>query len=297
MKRTTVGMLAVFCILLLGAACLEAQTISGNVTDASNASIAGAKVEVKNVGTNAMQTTVTDSQGRYTLPNLSIGEYELQASQQGFSTVVRKGITLAVGSQIVVDFSLPVGQVNQTVSVQGEASQVETSTTTVGAVVQPMQMVELPLNGRNFSQLILLAPGVQSTQAGSGFYGKSENYSIAGSRPEGQAFLLDDTDIQGFFNHGAGSQGSGTTMGVEAIAEFETMTNTYRAQYGGNGSVINAVSKSGTNSLHGSAYEFLRNSAMDARNYFDGPTIAPFRRNQFGVSLGGPIKKNKAFFF
>ena len=297
MKRTTVGMFAVFCILLLGAVCLEAQTISGNVTDTSNAAIAGAKVEVKNVGTNAMQTTVTDGQGRYTVPNLSIGEYELQASQQGFSTAVRKGITLVVGSEILVDFSLPVGQVNQTVSVQGEASQVETATTTVGAVVEPMQMVELPLNGRNFSQLILLAPGVQSTQAGSAFYGKSENYSIAGSRPEGQAFLLDDTDIQGFFNHGAGSQGSGTTMGVEAIAEFETMTNTYRAQYGGNGAVINAVSKSGTNSLHGSAYEFLRNSAMDARNYFDGPTIAPFRRNQFGVSLGGPIKKNKAFFF
>ena len=166
MKRTTFGLFAVFCILLLGATCLEAQTISGNVTDTSNASIAGAKIEVKNVGTNVMQTTVTDGQGRYTLSNLSIGEYELQASQQGFSTVVRKGITLAVGSQIVVDFSLPVGQVNQTVSVQGEASQVETSSTTVGAVVQPMQMVELPLNGRNFSQLILLAPGVQSTQAG-----------------------------------------------------------------------------------------------------------------------------------
>ena len=233
MKRTTVGMFAVFCIVLLGVICLEAQTISGNVTDTSNAAIAGARVEVKNIGTNATQTTATDGQGRYTVPNLSIGEYELQASQQGFSTAVRKGITLAVGSQIVVDFSLPVGQVNQTVSVQGQASQVETSATTVGAVVAPMQMVELPLNGRNFSQLILLAPGVQSTEPGSGFYGKSENYSIAGSRPEGQAFLLDDTDIQGFFNHGAGSQGSGTTMGVEAIAEFETMTNTYRAQYGG----------------------------------------------------------------
>ena len=159
-------------------------------------------------------------------------------------------------------------------------------------------MRELPLNGRNFEQLIVLSPGVQSINAfsASSYQGNAPEYSIAGARPTGQAIQLDDENLQGFWNKGIGSI-TGSSLGIEAIGEFQTLTNTYGAQFGGNGALINAVSKSGTNSFHGSAYEFLRNSAMDARNFFDPHTIPEFRRNQFGGSAGGPVKKNKAFFF
>ena len=128
-------------------------------------------------------------------------------------------------------------------------------------------------------------------------FGQQQSYSISGSRPEGQAFLLDNGDIQNWWNHGTGSGALGSSLGVDSIGEFQTMTDTYSAQFGGNGSVMNAVSKSGTNAFHGSLYEFLRNSDLDARNFFDGATAPPFRRNQFGVTAGGPVKKDKAFFF
>ena len=128
--------------------------------------------------------------------------------------------------------------------------------------------------------------------------GRGQTFTVGGARPEGQAILLDGTDVQGFYQHGAGATMLGTSLGVESIAEFETMTNTYSAEFGGAGSVINAVTKAGTNALHGSAYEYLRNSAFDARNYFDLPNGPPgFKRNQFGGSLGGPIKKDSTFFF
>ena len=158
------------------------------------------------------------------------------------------------------------------------------------------------MNGRNFTDLVALVPGVTSgSQVGQGganlLYGVQNNFSVSGARSEGQAYLLDNTDIQGFWNHGSGSGVMGTTLGIEAIAEFSVLTNTYSAQFGGNGAVVNTASKSGTNSFHGSAYEFLRNSALDARNFFDGSSVPPFRQNQFGGSLGGPIKKDKLFFF
>jgi hypothetical protein len=272
-------------------------TISGTVTDSSGAVVADAAVQAKNLGSNISQTATTDAQGRYRLAELGIGDYQVQASKMGFQTVVRSGITLTVGGQSVVDFALTVGQAQQTVTVEGQVEQVETESTAVGDLVDQTQMRELPLNGRNFGQLILLAPGVQSIAAGGSFYGKTDNYSIAGSRPEGQAFLMDNVNIAGFWNHGTGSGALGTQLGVDAIAEFQTLTNTYSAQFGGNGSVINAVTKSGTNQFHGSAYEFLRNSDLDARNFYDPQNIAPFRRNQFGGTVGGPIKKDKAFFF
>lgn len=281
---------------------LSAQTnnaaISGTVTDSTGAVMSGATVQVRNTGTGAVQTVTTDAQGRYRVPDLQIGSYEVEATQSGFQKVVHSGITVTVGSQNVVDFNLPVGQAQQTVTVQGEVSQVNTESSTVGELVGEKQMRDLPLNGRNFEQLLSLAPGVQQLpNSGGELFGNGQNYSVAGSRPEGQAILLDDTDIQGFWNHGTGSGFLGTSLGVEAIQEFQTITDTYSAQYGGNGAVVNAATKSGTNTFHGSLYEFLRNSDLDARNFFDGATIPPFRRNQFGVSLGGPIKKDKVFFF
>jgi hypothetical protein len=304
--------LSVLILINLTVARVHAQvatgTILGTATDSSGAALVGAKVTVTNVDTNVSQATVSDPQGRYRVSDLPIGNYQVEASMSGFQTVVHKGITLTVGANVVVDLSLPVGQVAQTVSVEGQVSQVETQTAAVGTLVTSNQMRDLPLNGRNFEQLITLAPGVQSVPAnpgvaGTAFYGAQENYAISGSRPEGQAFLLDNTDLSNFWNHAAGSSGTGSSLGVEAIAEFQLLTNTYGAQFGGNGAVINAATKSGTNEFHGSAYEFLRNSALDARNYFDlnanaTPASKPsFRRNQFGGSVGGPIVKDKLFFF
>jgi hypothetical protein len=161
-------------------------------------------------------------------------------------------------------------------------------------------MRDLPLNGRDFEELILLAPGVVNNNGAgalkNSFTGNSNYWSVSGSRSNGQGELLDGTDIQNYQNRGAGSGILGTTLGVDSISEFQMLTNTYGAQYGGNGSVVNAVTRSGTNNLHGSAYEFLRNSALDAQNFGDA-TKLPFRRNQFGGTLGGPIKTDKMFFF
>ena len=274
-------------------------TILGTVTDPSGAAIGDASVQVRNIGTGISQATTADAQGRFRVSDLGVGEYEVQASKPGFSTLVHKGITLTVGSQNVVDFALAVGQTQQTVTVEGQVSQVETTNSAVGALMDQTQMRELPLNGRNFQQLIYLAPGVQviTSTAPIGRQGKEASMSAAGSRPEGQAILLDDEDLQNFYRRGVGTV-TGTSLGIEAIAEFQTLTNTYSAQFGGNGVVINSVSKSGTNAFHGSAYDFLRNSAMDARSPFDpGSSPPPFRKNQFGASAGGPIKKNKMFFF
>ena len=277
-------------------------SISGTVTDTSGAAMAEAAVQVKNIGTAITQSVTSDAQGRYRIPDLAIGDYELHVAKAGFQTVIRTGIRLTVGAQPVIDFNLPVGQSQQTVTVQAEVSQVETQSTAVGALVETKQIVDLPLNGRNFTQLLVLAPGVTqiplgAAGAGSTFYGNGQKYSIAGSRPSGQAYLLDDQDMNNFWNNGPGAGGLGTALGVEAIAEFQTLTNTYSTQFGGNGAVINASSHSGTNGFHGSAFEFLRNNVLESRNFFDGANPPTFRRNQFGGSVGGPIRKDKIFFF
>src|SRR5438552_5147749 len=276
-------------------------SVLGTVTDSAGAVVPGASVQVKNIATGRVQEVPTDEQGRYTIADLPIGEYEAQASLAGFQTTVRRGITLTVGAQAVVDFSLQVGRTQETVSVESQVSQVDTVSTAVSSYVELKQISDLPLNGRNFTDLVALIPGVATgSQIGNGganlLYGVENNFSVSGARAEGQAYLLDNTNIQGFWNHGSGSGVMGTTLGIEAIAEFSVLTNTYSAQFGGNGAVVNAVTKSGTNDLHGSAYEFLRNSALDARNFFDS-VKPPFRQNQFGGSLGGPIKKDKLFFF
>jgi hypothetical protein len=288
--------------------------------------LVGATVTVINEGTGVSQNTTTDAQGRYQVPLLPVGTYDVQASSSGFQTVNHKGITLAVGAIPVVDFALPVGQASTTVTVESQVSQVETQTATVSSLVTTTQIEQLPLNGRNYTQLLELAPGVipinnsptgQSGPGGGGtsgaFYGNQTNYTIAGGRPEGQAFLLDNEDVRDFWEHGPGSAALGTALGVESISEFQILTDTYSAQFAGNGAVINEASKSGTNQIHGSGYEFLRNSALDARNFFDFtstgtanaegvPVVTPsqkpeFRQNQFGGSVGGPIKKDKLFFF
>ena len=293
----------VFLVVILAAANLNAQgataVISGTVLDPTGAAIPGASITVKNVGTAFMRTIVSDDQGRYIAPELPIGEYEVQASLAGFQTVVRRGIAVTVGSRPVVDLQMSIGKAEETISVTGELSQVETTTSSVSTLINQTQMRELPLNGRNYEQLILLAPGAQSYPAGgsSALVGRAATYSISGSRPEGYGLLLDGENIQNWWQRGSGAAVTGTSLGIEAIAEFQTLTNTYSAEFGGNGAAINSVTKSGTNSYHGSVYEFLRNNALDARNFFELKSAAPFRRNQFGASVGGPVKQNKAFFF
>jgi hypothetical protein len=290
---------------LLNAQGSTSASVLGTVVDPAGAVVPNASVQVKNLATGQVRQAPTDPQGRYTIADLAIGNYEAQASAPGFQTTVRRGITLTVGAQAVVDFSLTVGQAQQTVTVEGQVSQVDTVSASVASYVEQKQINDLPLNGRNFTDLVALVPGVASgSQIGNGganlLYGVQNNFSVSGARSEGQAYLLDSTDIQGFWNHGSGSGVMGTTLGIEAIAEFTVLTNTYSAQFGGNGAVVNAVSRSGTNAFHGSAYEFLRNSALDAANFFENATRspkAPFRQNQFGGSLGGPIKKDKLFFF
>ncbi len=274
-------------------------SISGRVFDASGAAVPSASVVVKNTGTSVSETALSDAEGRYTVPELPIGSYEIQVSKAGFQNAVRTGITLTVGSAPVVDVQLAVGQSTQTVTVSAETSQVETTNASVSSLVNSTQMRELPLNGRNFEQLILLAPGVSTYPAGgsSALTSVANAYSIAGARPEGYANTLDGEDMLNWWQRNAGGNVTGTSLGIDAIAEFQTVTGTFGAQYGGNGAAIIAVTKSGTNEYHGSLYEFLRNSALDSRGFFDAGSPPPFRRNQFGATFGGPIKKNKIFFF
>jgi hypothetical protein len=298
-------LLPLFGVLAIGDLHAQAEkaTLSGTALDASGAVIVGAAIQAKNLNTGIVYSAVTDGQGRYTLPEMAVGTYDVSAEKAGFQKMVQTGIVLTVGARRVLDFKLAVGQPVEVVEVTGQASAVDITTASVGALIAPTQMENLPLNGRNFTDLLSLAPGVATVppSAGGGgqsatTYGESTNYSVSGSRPVGMAYMLDNTDIRNQMDHGAGISVMGTSLGMEAIQEFTILTNTYSAEFGGTGAAVNAVTKSGTNDLHGTAYEYFRNSAMDARNFFDVKKPS-FKRNNFGASLGGPIKKDKAFFF
>jgi len=272
----------------------------GTVTDSSGAVVAGAKIQATNIGTNAVQTTLSDAEGRYRIPALPAGTYDVQTESTGFQTSLRKGITLDPSSDVVVDVPLIVGQISQTVVVEAVVPQVETTSAALGTVVEPTQMRELPLNGRNFEELVQLSPSVNVSR-GSGttqaaFTGKEDYWTVSGSRPNGQAILMDGTSINTYQDRGTGSGILGSSLGVDAIAEFQMLTNTYGAQYGGNGAVVNSVTRSGTNALHGSAYEFTRNSIFDATAW-PSPEKNDFWKYQYGGTIGGPIKKDKMFFF
>lgn len=297
----------------LGAQGLGTAGISGTLADESGAALASANVEAVNTATAVSRSTVTDSQGHYSFADLPIGSYDIRASSPNLENVVRSGVTLTVGSDLIVDFVLKVRKTQDSVVVRAEVSRVETQSAAISSLVSEEQVHSLPLNGRNFEQLISLAPGVSAVPASlaqftnttptNPIYGNQDNYSVSGSRPVGAAFLLDSTDISDFYNHATGSDVSGSSLGVDAIAEFQVLTNTYSAQFGGTGAAINIVSRSGTNQWHGSVYEFLRNNDLDSRGYFDvapdgKPASAPpYRRNQFGGSSGGPLRKDRLFYF
>ena len=288
----------------LTAACGWAQvgtgSIRGAITDPSSAVVPTAHISVKNVQTGITVNLLTDSDGRYVVPGLPIGGYEIQVQAEGFGTAVRQNIVLTVGEEREVNVTLAVGQTSQQIAVQEDAAQLDTATSTVAGLISQTQMRDLPLNGRNFEQLIVLTPGVVpvTNAASSAYIGRSQVYSFAGARPVGQEEQIDGQTVQDFWDRGAGAAVLGTSLGVDSIAEFQTYTSTASAQFGGANGGINAVTRAGANDLHGSAYYFARNAVFDANPYFVPSTGKPdFDRKQFGGTVGGPIKKNKMFFF
>ncbi len=294
-----------FLFFVLAARPLLAQlgtgTVNGTVTDPSGAAIPGAALTLTDTGTNATRKIVADRRGHFSIPDVNVGQYKLEASASGFGTATKQGIEVTVGAQLTVDLPLAVGSGNTVITVSTDVqNEVNSTSGQQSTLINPQQIHELPLNGRNFEQLILLAPGVQPSSGSpkTALYGRSASFSISGARPEGQAELLDGANIQGYWNRGSGASIIGTSLGIEGIAEFQTLTGIYGAQFGGNGSVINAATKSGTNTIHGSMYDFIRNSVFDTRNYFDPASGAPsFRRNQFGGSIGFPFRKDRTFGF
>ena len=286
---------------VLGMAQATAGAILGTVKDQTDAVVPGATVTVRHVATGTTRTVTTDAQGRYRVPGLAIGQYEASAQLSGFATEVRSGIEITIGREAAVDFILRPGDVAEIITVTAEAPLVETTTATVSNLVSPEQVSELPLNGRSFADLAFLQPAVVPNRTQIRYYhaGQGTKISVAGTRPEMGSFLLDGLDLAN--NAGTLPTGvSGLSLGVDSIEEFRVLTNTYSAEYGtAAGGIITVATKSGTNSLHGSVFEFLRNEKLDAKNFFDrlDVDIPPFKRNQFGGTVGGPIVKDRLFFF
>ena len=279
-------------------------TVSGTVLDTSGAVTPGVSISIKNVATGNTTNAVTNGVGFYIAPNLRAGDYELTASAAGFATQARSGITLTVGEELLLNLTMQVGRVTETVRVTGEAPTVNLVNATLGGVTNAETIEEIPLNGRSWTDLAALDPGVHFVQdqppinaPDRAKRGLGLQLTISGGRPQQNNYLLDGVNINDYANAGPGSV-LGGNLGTDAVAEFSVLTTNYSAEYGRtSGGVISAITKSGTNQFHGSVYEFLRNSALDARNYFDPAAIPPFRRNQFGASAGGPIQKDKTFIF
>jgi hypothetical protein len=281
----------------------HAQTTSGSifgtVRDESGAYLPGVTVEAKNLETGITRSVATNAEGRYSITQLSPSVYELQAALNGFRTAVHTGITLTVGQEAPLDLTLRVGEVKARVVVMGEPSLVETSRAGLSALVDDKKIRDLPLNGRSYEQLVLLQPGVvfypNSDKALQ--FGAGTKFTAFGSRPHSNLFLIDGTDINDQADFTPGSA-AGTLLGVETLREFQVLTSSYGAEYGRkSGAVVVAVTKSGTNSLRGNLFHFLRNDNLDARNFFDQARKPEFKRNQFGGTLGGPLIKNRLFIF
>jgi outer membrane receptor protein involved in Fe transport len=280
-------------------------TISGTVTDSSGRVINNVQITITNVATGVIREATTNGEGVYSAPNLLPGTYEAKFSIQGFKTDRRSGIDLAVGAAVVLDVTLTIGAVHESVVVQSEVAAVQLTTSDLSAVVNATTVRELPLNGRSWTDLAQLQPGVNAihTQpdfaAGTdrGNRGFGQQLTISGARPQQNNYRLDGVSLNDYANGAPGSV-LGGSLGVDAIEEFSVITSNYEADYGKtSGGVVNAITRSGTNQIHGNVYEFLRNSKLDARNYFDSGNIPPFKRNQFGGTIGGPLQKDGTFFF
>ncbi len=297
--------------LLLAAVSLSAQTfrgtILGTVTDPSGAVVSGAKVTVKNTGTGLERSTETSGDGSYSLPELPIGTYNVTVAQSGFQTFVATGVTIDVASERRVDAALRTGEISTRVEVSADQLPlVETTTNTLGGVLTAQVVQDMPVNGRDYTKLIYMNPGVSgSPDQISDSPGSFGEFSMNGARGRSNNYLLDGTDMNdGYRNDPAINQAGvfgtpSTILPIDAVAEVNVLSN-FAPEYGRNaGAVVNIVTKSGTNAIHGSAANYFRNSALDARNYFNPSSQpkAPFHNNQFGGSVGGPIVKDKTFFY
>ncbi|MGC1616270.1 MAG: carboxypeptidase-like regulatory domain-containing protein [Candidatus Acidiferrum sp.] len=295
-------------LFLSGAPCLHAQVsaaLTGAITDASGAVVAGASVTVTNVETGAVRSSVTDDSGRYQVLELAVGEYEIRVSKAGFEEQVRSGVHLAVGQEAAVNLVLRVGAVSQQVTVAGDIPIVNTTTRDISGLVGERQVKELPLNGRSYDLLLPLNPGIvnftSQKTGGTGISNSStaSNFAVSGNRPQQNIFLLNGVEYSGAGENNMQPGGtSGMLLGVDAVREFNVQRDSYSAELGKHpGGQVIIVTQSGSNRWHGAAYEFLRNNALDAPNYFDQGSAPPFQRNQFGVSFGGPILADKTFAF
>ena len=302
----TLRLLTCSLALFLAAGTMEAQidrgTISGTVTDPSGAVVAGATVTVTNVGTNQILSLTTDSDGSYTARLLQQGNYNVEAVANGFRATLQTGIQLNVNQVARVDFRLEVGTTSQVLEVNATPPLIATETSSLGTVETQQRIVDLPLNGRLFTQLAWLGPGASpGSSYGIGLSGSTDDnrpgiqLAVNGLWAFDNNFLLDGVD-----NNGIGDGTIAVNPSPDAIGEFRVEENSMKAEFGRGGAAVNAALKSGTNQVHGGAFEYLRNEDLDARNYFDTPSNgpkAPLKRNQYGVFIGGPIVKNRTFIF
>ena len=283
----------------------QTATLSGTFTDPTGAPVEGASVTLRNTGSNESRQSSTDAIGHYTFTLLQAGTFEVTGEKAGFKQSTRQGIDLAVGQAAIVDLLLTPGAVSQQVVVNANASQIGAAFNETSGLVTGGQVRNLPLNGRSYDELITLNPGsLNYTSQRTGGVGTSNSavgnmFSISGRRPQENLFLLDGVEYTGAsgLNQTPGGT-SGLLLGVDSLREFNVLANTYSAEYGKRpGAQVLLVANSGTNQFHGSVYEYLRNSAMDARNFFDQGAIPEFQRNQFGARLGGPLYRNHSFLF
>jgi len=294
MKYTAVYVLA----FLASASLVQSQTVRGTilgtVTDASGAVMAKANVVARQAATGLTRSEQSNESGEYSITQLPVGIYTLTVEQAGFKKAERTAVELRVDDKLRIDFTLEVGQTSDTVAVEATAPVISTDSSTLGNVVDNKKVTELPLNGRNFLQLNLLVPGVNQGVKGSQNQTQGGSISVNGAREQSNNFLLDGMD-----NNDLAINQYAVAISTEAIQEFKVQASTYSAEFGRSpGAQINVATKAGTNAVHGVLYEYLRNDTLDAKNFFDRPGRIPeYRRNQFGTSVGGPIRKNKTFFF
>ena len=311
MPRTISNLFVLLCLLVIISPVhgqLNTATLSGTAADTTGGVLPGATITLTQVDTGRVRTTITNDEGRYVASSLDVGTYQVAAELVGFQTLVQDGIQLTVGAQRVLDFVLSPGNISERVTVIADAALVETTTTSVGGLVDEQQIRDLPLNGRDYVQLTTLQAGVFKSRLSRNYNvhrGSGTQLSINGARTDQNLFIQDGTNSNDFFNMTPGGV-TGDSLGVEAIKEFKVLTHNFSAEYGqAGGAVITTVSKSGTNELHGNVFEFHRNSALDARNFFDRDPTNPLQRskppnfvkNQFGFTIGGPIVREQTFIF
>ena len=294
-----------WCLIAPDAAAQMSASVSGRIVDVTGAVVPAATVTARNTETGITRTAQTNQAGRYQLLELAVGRYEIRASKTGFAEAMRTGISLAVGQDAVADLTLRVGEVRQQVTVTEDVPIVNASTQEISGLVGEQQVRDLPLNGRSFDLLMTLNPGIVNfTSQKTGGIGVSNsttgnNFAVSGNRPQQNIFLLNGVEFTGAAENNMQPGGpSQQLLGVEAVREFNVLRDSYGPEYGKRpGAQVILITKSGTNQLHGSVYEFVRNNALDSANYFDQGDAPPFQRNQFGAALGGPLKRNHAFLF